>query len=233
MLTPARRRGIEFLDDPNVDDRDRYRAQDDIRRSNVWLGGRHAALAELRAVIPPRDNMVLLDVGTGLADILTEASRDVRKAGGRLTTIGVDGACSLLVSARESATGMVCADALALPFRDRSVDVAMCSQLLHHFTDADIERLLRELHRVSRRAVVVCDLRRSWFAAAGFWLVSFPLRFHPITRHDGVVSVLRGFTASELRRHVRAATGASPTVSRHLGFRLTARWATSRAGSTS
>ncbi len=224
VLTPARRRGVELLDDPRVDPADRHAAQDDIRRSNVWLGGLRAALAELRAVIAPQDNMILLDVGTGLADILTEAECEVRRAGGTLTTIGVDGSISLLTTARASTTGMVCADALALPFRDRSVDVAMCSQLLHHFGDADIDRLLRELHRVSRRAVVICDLRRSWLAAAGFWLVSFPMRFHRITRHDGVVSVLRGFTAAELRRHVRAATGASPRVKRRLGFRLTARW---------
>jgi len=233
VLTPARRRGVEFLDDPSVDAHDRRRAQDDIRRSNVWLGGLRAALAELRAVIAPRDNMILLDVGTGLADILAEATRDVRKSGGSLTTIGVDGALSLLATARGSTTGMVCADALALPFRDGSVDVAMCSQLLHHFADADIERLLRELHRVSRRAVIVCDLRRSWLAAAGFWLVSFPLCFHPITRHDGVVSVLRGFTAGELPRHVNAATGASPRISHRLGFRLTARWTRAETASAS
>jgi SAM-dependent methyltransferase len=233
MLTPARQRGVELLDDPRIDPADRRRAQDDIRRSNVWLGGLRAALAELRAVIAPRGDTILLDVGTGLADILAEASRDARRSGGRLTTIGVDGAITLLTAARDSTTGMVCADALALPFRDRSVDVAMCSQLLHHFTDTDIECLLRELHRVSRRAVIVCDLRRSWLAAAGFWLVSFPLRFHPITRHDGVVSVLRGFTASELRRHVSAATGVSPRISRRLGFRLTARWAPGELTGTS
>ncbi len=148
MLTPARRRGVELLDDPRVDAHARHQAQDDIRRSNVWLGGLRAALVELRAVLAPRDNMILLDVGTGLADILAEAARDVRKSGGTLTTIGVDGALSLLATARGSTTGMVCANALALPFRDGSVDVVMCSQLLHHFTDADVERLLRELHRV-------------------------------------------------------------------------------------
>src|SRR5690348_16577457 len=176
MLTPTRRRGVELLDGPAVDPDARHRAQDDIRRSNVWLGGLRAALAELRAVIPPGQDTVLLDVGTGLADILAEASRDVRRSGGTLTTIGVDGALSLLSAARQRSTAVVCADALALPFRDRSVDVAMCSQLLHHFADPDVERLLGELHRVSRRAVVVCDLRRSWLAAVGFWLVSFPLR---------------------------------------------------------
>jgi hypothetical protein len=77
---------------------------------------------------------------------------------------------------------------------------------------------------VARRAVIVSDLRRSWIAAAGFWLVSWPLGFHPVTRHDGVVSVLRGFTSAELARHVRDSTGRDADVRRHPGFRLTATW---------
>jgi hypothetical protein len=50
------------------------------------------------------------------------------------------------------------------------------------------------------------------------------LGFHPVTRHDGVVSVLRGFTPPELARHVRAATGRVAAVRRHFGFRVTATW---------
>jgi hypothetical protein len=102
--------------------------------------------------------------------------------------------------------------------------VALCSQLLHHFEGGAAARLLTELDRVARRAVVVSDLRRSWLAAAGFWLASFPLRFHPVTRHDGVVSVLRGFTAAELRHLITSATGTTPVVRRSPGFRLTATW---------
>ncbi|MBA3673202.1 MAG: methylase, partial [Gemmatimonadaceae bacterium] len=79
---------------------------------------------------------------------------------------------------------------------------------------------------VARRGVIVSDLRRSWIALGGFWLVTWPLGFHPVSRHDGATSVLRGFTADELRRHVRAATGRDATVRRHLGFRLTATWST-------
>jgi hypothetical protein len=100
----------------------------------------------------------------------------------------------------------------------------MCSQLLHHFENAEADRLLREMNRVARRAVIVSDLRRSWIAAAGFWLVSFPLRFHRVTRHDGVLSVLRGFTAQELQRLVTTATGVTPVVAHRLGWRLTASW---------
>jgi SAM-dependent methyltransferase len=118
----------------------------------------------------------------------------------------------------------VCADAFRLPLRDRSVDVVTCSQLLHHFTEPDGARLLAELSRVARARVIVSDLRRSWLAAAGFWLASWPLGFHPGSRHDGVVSVLRGFTADELRAQVRAACGAAPRVRRRLGWRVTAAW---------
>jgi hypothetical protein len=73
-------------------------------------------------------------------------------------------------------------------------------------------------------AVVVSDLRRSWVAAAGFWLASFPLRFHKVTRHDGVLSVLRGYTARELSSAVFEAVGVRPTVHRRMGFRITTSW---------
>jgi SAM-dependent methyltransferase len=217
MLVPARRRGVEILDDPGVDPAIRQRSIDDVTRSNRILGGLRAALLALQPVL--REGATLLDVGTGLADI-PGAVRSKAK----VTTIGVDEARSLLVAAKSRLDFGVCANALALPFRDRSIDVVMCSQVLHHFEDHDAERLIREMNRVARDAVVISDLRRSWLAAAGFWLVSFPLRFHRVTRHDGVVSVLRGFTAADLRRLVRNAVGIEPAVRGRLGFRLTAHW---------
>jgi hypothetical protein len=100
----------------------------------------------------------------------------------------------------------------------------MCSQLLHHFADDDLASIIRELDRVARRRVVIADLQRSHVAAAGFWLASFPLGFHPVTRHDGVVSVYRGFVAGELREIIARVTGVVPVVRQHLGFRLTASW---------
>jgi ubiquinone/menaquinone biosynthesis C-methylase UbiE len=133
----------------------------------------------------------------------------------------------LLVAARGCVTHGVCASAFALPFRDHSIDIVMCSQLLHHFDWSDAERVVRELDRVAKRSVILSDLRRSWIAAAGFWAVANVLRFHRVTRHDGVVSVLRGFTASELRQLVERTTGIAPTVRRRLGYRLTVQWSPS------
>ena len=70
----------------------------------------------------------------------------------------------------------------------------------------------RELDRVARLCVIVCDLRRSRIAAGAFWLVAPLLRFHRVSQHDGVVSVLRAFTVVELDMLVRAAVGRAPEV---------------------
>jgi SAM-dependent methyltransferase len=225
MLTPARRRGVELLDDPAVDPEVRFKAQRDVARSNRLLGGLRAAVIELRDLVRLHaESPTLLDVGTGVADIPARAAAMASAAGVTLTTIGLDGAPSLLVSARGSVTYGVCASAFALPFRDHSIDIVMCSQLLHHFDWADAEHVVRELDRVATHGVVISDLRRSWFAAIGFWIVASLLGYHRVVRHDGVVSVLRGFTGSELRRVVTNATGITPRVRHRLGYRLTARW---------
>lgn len=233
MLTPIRQRGVEILDDPSVDPGVRRRSIADVARSNRWLGGLRAAQLSVRDAVAQLGSAgTVLDVGTGFADIPARVRRDAQRAGTSLTTIGVDEAVALLASASAAGrvTHVVAAKALALPFRDRSVDIVTCSQLLHHFEHRDAERLLAEMNRVAKRAVAVSDLRRSWLAALGFWLLSWIFRFHRVTRHDGVVSVLRGFTAMELTELIRSATGSTPTVSRRLGFRLTARWSPRMTG---
>ena len=225
MLVPSRRRGVEILDDPATNPAVRLRSIRDVARSNTLLGGTRAVLSVLTAIL--RDTgprATLLDVGTGLADIPRKARERARRLGVALATLGVDEAESLFRATSASLDGAACADARRLPLASASVDVVTCSQLLHHFEDAEISLVLRELDRVSRGWVIVSDLRRSWLAACGFWLVSWPLGFHHVTRHDGYVSVLRGFTVAELADHILAATGQRAEVRRHLGFRITAVW---------
>lgn len=200
---------------------------DDVERSNTLLGGRRAAIRALDVLLSqstlPRP-ATLLDVGAGTGDLARAAGRLARARGVQLKTIVLDRAPSLAVRARQGNDESLCASALQLPLRDGGVDIAMCSQLLHHFDDREAVRLLAELHRVAAFGVVVADLRRSRIAAWGFRAVSFPLGFHAITRHDGAVSVMRGFTAEELGALVTSATGVIPVVRRSLGWRLAAFW---------
>ena len=225
---------LEILDDPTVHPALRERSHRDVERSNVLMGGRRAVMLALRPLFDElarsdrttrgATRASLLDIGTGLADLPWRAREIARRRGVLLDTIALDGAFSLITAARHRVSAVVCGDALTLPFADRSVDVVLCSQLLHHFDEQRALMLIAELDRVARRRVVVADLRRSWLAAASFTVAAFVLGFHPITRHDGRLSVLRGFTEGELGGMVVSATGVQPAIRRRLGYRLTASW---------
>jgi SAM-dependent methyltransferase len=226
LLTPQRRRGYEILDDPQVDDKLRARSLADVARSNTIFGGSRAVLAELESVLASNGakSVSLLDVGTGIGDIPAHVRETWGARGLDVTTFGVDISACLLHQAREGGLLPICADARGLPIASKSIDIVICSQTLHHFESRDAVTVLRELDRIARKRVIVSDLRRSWLAAAGIWLASYPLHFHPVSRHDGVVSVLRGFTPGELSQLVRTATEQTPVARRRIGFRTTASW---------
>lgn len=207
----------------------------DVARANALFGGTRAVLAELEIALAEvggrlaTTEITLLDVGTGVGDIPARARESAERRGFTMRTVGVDRCEALARAARSDGLTTVQANALALPFADRSVDIVMCSQLLHHFERARAIELLREMDRVARLRVIVSDLRRSWLAAAGIWLASFPLDFHPVSRHDGVVSVLRGFTRAELREMVSDAVNRPARVHNRIGFRTTAAWTPSES----
>ncbi len=233
MLTPKRRRGVEILDDPSSDPALADRSLRDIALANTLFGGRRAVLREVRPFLVEhrRDDtsagpLSMLDIGTGRGDIPASVARLASALGVALVTIGLERDTHLARGAAARCTLTLVGDGMHLPFDDHSVDIVTVSQVLHHFDGDAAERLLRECARVSRRAVVIHDLRRSWLAVAGLWSASFVLGFHPVSRNDGVVSILRGYTVRELHALIEHATGRAPHVRRALGWRVTATWRT-------
>ncbi len=225
MFTPARRHTPEFLDDPATDPASVARSAGDIATCNSLFGGRSALLAELAPLWPAlRPAATLLDIGCGVGDLPAAASDSAARAGVELTVFVLDRRDLLASRAASRAGSAVVADAFSIPLRDRSIDIVTASQFLHHFSGDEIAGLAREMSRVARGHVVISDLRRSWLAAGGLWLASWPLRFHPITRHDGVASVLKGFMPHELGATLARATGRDVSVARRPAFRVTARW---------
>jgi len=218
--------GTELLDDPSADPATVAASLEDIARANRWFGGTAAVRRGLRRALPdlPRGATVTLaDFGTGLGDLPRAAARWAARRGVRLVAIGLE---RNPVAARLAAgAGVPCAMACAgaTPLRDNSVDVVLVSQLAHHLCDESAVRLFRECDRVARRAVVVADLRRGRLGPLAFWVGARALGFDPVTVADGMTSIRRGFTTSELRGLLREA-GVRATVERRPGYRLVATW---------
>lgn len=228
MTALPRARGAELMDEPEVDRRHLATSLADLRGVNRWLGGTRVVLRHLAAMAAslPSGELTVLDVGTGSGDIPLQVARWARGRGLRARVVATDAHAGTLALAREHAgrdpdVRVEHADALALPYADGEFDFALCSTALHHFADDDAVRVLRELHRVARRGVVVNDLRRSRPALLGARLLAGTVwRAHPVTRHDGPLSVRRAFTPGELLELGRRAGMREARVHAHPPFRV-------------
>jgi SAM-dependent methyltransferase len=97
------------------------------------------------------------------------------------------------------------ADGSAIPFSDRSYDIAHASLVLHHQSPDDAVGLLSEMGRVARLGVVVNDLDRGWPGWLGAWLFGHLLTGNRYTRHDAPLSVRRAYRVDEAADFIRAA----------------------------
>ena len=227
MVSPARLIGVvERMDQPEVGVEDLRRALIDLARVNRLFGGTRAVLGPLRPWLARlRPPIRLLDVATGFADLPRAIADWARHTGTRLSVEALDHHPAICALAREACRDypeitIRQGDALALPYPDQGCDLAMASQVLHHLEGAQPIRLLQELRRVARHGVLVSDLRRgTWpylVTAATLPLVSAS----PLIRHDGPLSIRRGFLPTELVGLARAAGWPSPQVRRSAFFRL-------------
>lgn len=229
MTSLPRVAGSELMDEPTADRAELARSLADIRAVNRWLGGTRVVLHHLAELVErhPRPCWRILDIASGSGDIPLAVAQWARKRGIRMEIVASDNHESTLAmaiehTAADPAVRTAQADALELPWPDGSFDVALLSTALHHFDDErDCLRVLREMDRVTRVGFIVNDLSRSRPALLGARLLAATVwRTHPVTRHDGPLSVRRSFTASELEALAARAGLQRARVHSHVPFRV-------------
>ncbi len=226
MALPRLTGVVERMDLPEVDPSELAQTLTDLAWINRVFGGTRAVLDHLHPLIstlsPP---VALLDVGTGYADIPRSIVRWARKGGVPVRIVAVDHHDGIRAQAASACLPypeirLAEADALSLPFPDRSIDVVIASQLLHHMEEEQPVLLLRELRRVARSAVVVSDLRRGFWPYLVTWSALRLVSTSALIRHDGPLSIRRSFLPTELMGLAKAAGWRRPEVSPHPFFRL-------------
>jgi ubiquinone/menaquinone biosynthesis C-methylase UbiE len=203
----------ELLDGP-LDDPAALRGNlRDLERANRWLGGASLSARAIDRLAGDRGTLTVLDVGTGAADIPLALLARAARNGRRLQVTGIDNRPEILAAAvaRRPQLGstdgleLQVGDGRALPFPDRSFDIAHASLLVHHLEPSVAVALLREMGRVARRGIVINDLRRNRLAWLGAWLLSRLVTGNRYTRHDAPLSVRRAYTLAELTSLMAAA----------------------------
>jgi ubiquinone/menaquinone biosynthesis C-methylase UbiE len=195
-----------------------------IRLMNRWLGWSAGVWTEVAPVVAEIGGRAsLLDIATGSGDVPRALGRWAAADGIDLTLIGSDISRDILRDAGRHngpPIALVRHTAIALPFANNSVDIVTICLAAHHLDPPALAAALGEAWRVSRRAVIVSDLERGRFAYMAARLMALVLR-NPLTAHDGPVSVLRAYTAKEIRGIARRAGLSRIRIHRHVPFRMT------------
>lgn len=216
-----RSRDIEQMDDQSIQDARLTSALDDLRGINRYLGGYATSISALKTLILDRDQpapLTVLDIGCGGGDFIVELVRwaDQHAPDKALKVIGIDSSPATVRWAEAyiertlprrlvNKINIKCGDAFDLSSLDAAVNVAHCSLFLHHLSNDQIVRLMREMNQVASVGIIINDLHRTPLAYYSIIALSQLFRSSEMVRHDGPLSVLRAFSKEELTRLTAAA----------------------------
>jgi 2-polyprenyl-3-methyl-5-hydroxy-6-metoxy-1,4-benzoquinol methylase len=172
-----------------------------LRQLNRYFGSYALTTHFLRRWIQPKAQLRVLDLATGAGDIPRLVIDCAREVGATVTVEAIDQQSSTLEIARG-----LSADYPEIDFKegdvlfvgeDEQYDIVLCSLALHHFDEAAAVRLLERCRLLSRRFILVSDLRRGFLATAGVYLLTALIYRESMTRTDARLSAERAFSFRE------------------------------------
>jgi len=173
-----------------------------LRQFNRYFGSYALITRFLRRWITPEAHLRVLDLATGSGDIPRLVVNHARKVGARISVLAIDQQSSTLEIARSLSV-----DFPEIEFRqgdvvsfedDTQFDIVLCSLALHHFDESSAVRVLKRCRDLSRRFVLVADLRRGLLATVGVYLLTAFIYRESMTRYDARLSAARAFSYREL-----------------------------------
>ena len=199
----------------------------ELQLVNRWIGDAHSLKATvLREVESQRlTNFSMLDIGAGSGELLRVAATWARQTNRQFRGVGLDmnermAESIIEESERFDEISAVRGDALGLPFADAEFDYVICSLFTHHLLDEQVVQVLGEMSRVAKRRIFVIDLHRHPVAYFLYTTVAKLILHSRLVRHDGALSILRGFKSGELLDLAQRAGLRDIWIERHFPYRL-------------
>lgn len=205
----------EIMDDLELHGPELGQLLNDLARVNRFLGGYRSVTNAVGKLIKNVDQdctLVIADLGCGDGALLRRLSDWANIKGWKIKGIGMDANPYILDLARSRSSTYDNLSFIQLDVFDKDsqwpeMDISLCSLFLHHFTNNDITIILNRLLTLSRSGVIVSDLERNKMALRLFKLIAPVFLRSPIARHDGQVSIARGFTKEELKQLSKQISG--------------------------
>ncbi|PZD96243.1 stilbene synthase [Paenibacillus sambharensis] len=145
----------------------------------------------------------ILDVGAGSGDVNRRLLRWADSCGLQLRITLADVTEEACEEARayyrsEPRVKVTRRDLFELP--EEEADIVTATQLIHHFDEHELPAAVQAMLAASRIGVVINDIHRHWIPWAAVWTAARLLTANRYIRHDGPLSVAKGFRAEDWRR---------------------------------
>jgi len=194
---------LEMMDRPQPVSAELERDLQYLRQLNCWFGSYRLVSSFIRRWIKPGARARIVDLATGSGDIPRLIADCARKIGAHVEIDALDRQPATLELARKLSTRypeIYYCEADILEWNSvETYDIMLCTLALHHFSDEDAVSVLRRCRELSRRFVLVSDLRRGLLLQAGVYLLTALIFREPMTRHDARLSAVRAFSFAEMR----------------------------------
>lgn len=229
MTTLAvRATGEELMDADDLDPAVYAAVVGDLAHVNTLTLAARPTIAFLSRASAGMTRLRLLDVGFGDGDMLRRIARWAARRGIEAELVGVDLNPRSEVAARSHTPADLPIRYLTGDYASLSgngFDFVISSLVAHHMTHAQLVAFLRFMEAEARRGWFVNDLERNRFAHWGFPVLATMMRWHPIVRHDGTLSIARSYRAGEwppilAEAGITEAGITEATVCRRFPFRL-------------
>lgn len=202
----------ELMDDLTLTGEELRQNLAELEVINNCLGGHKVVLDALDGLVAkykPR-HLRIADIGCGGGDTLKSIARWARSKSIKMELVGIDANDFMVQYARRHCSHypevqVQQHDVFSEEFAQQKYDVIVCSLFCHHFTDADLVHMFRQLHHQASIAVVINDLHRHWLAYYSIKYITAAFSRSRLVKNDAPLSVWRAFRRQELEELVRQA----------------------------
>ncbi len=220
LFFKERSKEMEWMDDLSMEGETLRQTLQQIARVNQLLGGIHVVCNGLNQIVQQnkqKKEWVICDYGCGGGEIARAICDFCRKKGIRCKIYAIDANSYTIDYARALSLNYPEIEfRVADVFNSEGIqaDISTASLFLHHFTEEEIQVLIKKWMRNSTY-VLVNDLQRSKIAYFLFYLVCKIVGASPMVQNDGLISIKKGFIKKELQK----------IFSMEYHYQMTWRWA--------
>ncbi|MDX1617957.1 MAG: methyltransferase domain-containing protein [Balneolaceae bacterium] len=198
----------EFMDDPECDREELFNTYRQFGVVNALISRwRTIYLRHIRPhCADPGQTYTLLDIGFGGGDIPRRLARWAAEDRIRLRVTGIETDPRAMEFVRRQqfpdSVRFRRASSTDLAEKGDTFDFVISNHLLHHLDREEFHGLLDEARRLSTRKVLFNDIERSDLGYLLFNLLARPIFRSSFITHDGLTSIRRSYTRSELELRI-------------------------------